>query len=48
MNSELAKAALILLQRVDLKGSEAEAYMAITQALKSFIVEEEPVEEQAE
>jgi len=48
MNSELAKAALILLQRVDLKGSEAEAYMAITQALKGFIVEEEPVEEQAE
>lgn len=42
MNSELARAALVLLQRVDLKGSEAEAYVAITQALRGFVKEEEP------
>ena len=40
MNSELAKAALILLNRVDLKGSEAEAYVAVTGALRGFVEEE--------
>jgi len=42
MNSELARAALVLLQRVDLKGSEAEAYVAVTKALRDLVEEEEP------
>ena len=46
MNSNLAKAALAFLQRVQLQGSEVEAYMAVRAALSDFVKEEEEVDEQ--
>lgn len=41
MNSNIAKAALAFLQRVQLQGSEVEAYMAVRAALSDFVKEEE-------
>ena len=36
MNSNTAKAALALLERVQLQGSEVEAYMAVRHALRQI------------
>ena len=46
MNSNIAQAALAFLQRVQLQGSEVEAYMAVRAALGEF-VEATPSTEEA-
>jgi len=43
MNPEIAKLALQFLERVDLKGAEVEAFVAVAQGLKEVMMSTQPV-----
>ncbi len=45
MNKQIIEANLAFLQRVDLKGSETEAFMAVRQALVELLQAEPPAPE---
>ena len=48
MTPEIANVIAQFLQRVDLKGSEVQAYNACMEALQNFVEVEEPREEDSE
>ena len=48
MRPDLARACLQLLQRVDIKGHEVQAFLQVVNALEQEAVQDQPVDNQAE